>query len=54
MKTKKNKKMWDRCLYSALPKHTGKVLKKDRSQVKIQAPSGNVPYVSAQSYLSIH
>ena len=28
-------------------------LKKDRSQVKIEAPSGNVPYVPAQSYLSI-
>ena len=28
-------------------------LKKDRSQVKIAAPSGNVPYVPAQSYLSI-
>ena len=28
-------------------------LKKDRSQVKIQAPSGNVPYVPAQSFLSI-
>ena len=28
-------------------------LKKDRSQVKIEAPSGNIPYVPAQSYLSI-
>lgn len=28
-------------------------LKKDRSQVKIEAPSGNVPYVPAKSYLSI-
>jgi len=28
-------------------------LKKDRSQVKIEAPSGNVPYVPAQSYLNI-
>ena len=28
-------------------------LKKDRSQVKIEAPSGNIPYVPAKSYLSI-
>jgi len=28
-------------------------LKKDRSQVKIAAPSGNVPYVPAQSFVSI-
>ena len=28
-------------------------LKKDRTQIKIEAPSGNIPYVPARSYLSI-